>query len=132
MRRTSFVLRWRSFEPRLKSPCNPQDRGVVDYFEALRDILEESKRTSQVVDGLMLLARADSGKETLECAKVDACANRARGCDPGEKMARNAGLGFSAALPDRATPVEADSNLLHRALLILFDNAVKYTQPALR
>ena len=38
-----------------------RDRAAREYLEALDDILEESERTSQVVDSLMLLARADSG-----------------------------------------------------------------------
>ena len=50
-----------------------RDRPAQEYLEALDDILAESERTSQVVDSLMLLARTDYGKETLECAPVDAC-----------------------------------------------------------
>jgi len=50
-----------------------RDRTATEYLEALEEILDESERTSQVVDSLMLLARADSGKESLECVPVDAC-----------------------------------------------------------
>jgi heavy metal sensor kinase len=104
-----------------------KDRTAEEYFEALREILEESERTSQVVDSLMLLARADSGKETLECAQADACAIVREAADQGEKLARNSGLEFTACLPGGPVPIQADSNALRRALLILIDNAVKYT-----
>src|SRR6202035_4981024 len=43
-----------------------RDRPAAEYLEALDEIVEESERTSQMVDSLMLLARTDSGKESLE------------------------------------------------------------------
>jgi heavy metal sensor kinase len=104
-----------------------KDRTAEEYFEALQEILEESERTSQVVDSLMLLARADSGKEALERAGVDACAIVREAADQGEKLTRNHGLQFAASLPNRPVPIQADSNAMRRALLILIDNAVKYT-----
>jgi heavy metal sensor kinase len=104
-----------------------KDRSAGDYFEALTEILEESERTSQVVDSLMLLARADSGTETFDFAHVDACAVVREAADQGEKLARNQGSEFTVNLPNRPLLIQADSNALRRALLILIDNAVKYT-----
>jgi heavy metal sensor kinase len=104
-----------------------RDRTAAEYFEALQEILEESERTSQVVDSLMLLARADSGKEMLECAGADACAIVREAAEQGEKLAHNQGLQFAPSVPNEPVPVKADSNALRRALLILIDNAVKYT-----
>jgi heavy metal sensor kinase len=104
-----------------------KDRTAAEYFEALEEILEESERTSQVVDSLMLLARADSGKDILELVSVDAC-NVLRGAaEQGEKLARSHGLEFATSLPDDPVLIQADGDALRRALLILIDNAVKYT-----
>jgi heavy metal sensor kinase len=103
------------------------DRTAEEYFEALREIQEESERTSQVVDSLMLLARADSGKETFECVETDVSAIVQEAADQGGKLARTAGLDFTADIPGARISVQADSNALRRALLILIDNAVKYT-----
>jgi signal transduction histidine kinase len=103
------------------------DRTAQEYFEALQEILAESERTSQVVDSLMLLARADSGTETLESADEDACSIVREAGDQGAKLARSHGLAFVLRIPDAPVPVAADSNALRRALLILIDNAVKYT-----
>jgi len=104
-----------------------EDRTAQEYFQALQEIVSESERTSQVVDSLMLLARADSGTETLECADIDACTIVREAAAQGEKLARNHDLGFTLSLPNTRVPVEADSSALRRALLILIDNAVKYT-----
>ena len=104
-----------------------RDRAAEEYRRALDDILEESERTSQVVDSLMLLARADSGKGTLECLPADARAVVRGAIEQGEKLAQNHALTFTACLPANPLPIEADSDALRRAILILIDNAVKYT-----
>jgi heavy metal sensor kinase len=104
-----------------------RDRPANEYLAALDEIQEEAERTSQVVDSLMLLARADSAKETLECIPVDAGAIVRSAAEQGERLARSRGVGFSVKLPPDAVPVHADPEALRRALLILMDNAAKYT-----
>src|SRR5436309_11891486 len=104
-----------------------RDRPAQEYLEALDDILEESERTSQVVDSLMLLARTDSGKETLELIPMDACTVVQSAAEQGERLARNQGVEFSVKLPENPIPIHADPDALRRAFLILLDNAVKYT-----
>jgi heavy metal sensor kinase len=104
-----------------------RNRQANEYLEALDDILEESERTSQVVDSLMLLARADAGKEVLERGLVDASSVSRAAVEQGEKLARIRGLHFSASIPDVPIWVHADAEALRRALLILIDNAAKYT-----
>jgi signal transduction histidine kinase len=95
--------------------------------QALNDILEEAERTSQVVDSLMLLARADSGKASLERLPVDACVVVREAAEQGEKLARTHGRDFTVSLPGAPVPIHADCDALRWALLILIDNAVKYT-----
>jgi heavy metal sensor kinase len=104
-----------------------RDRPPAEYLEALDDILEEAERTSQVVDSLMLLARTDSGKETLECVPLDACAVIRGAAEQGERLARNHGIEFHIDLPQSPHTIQADADALRRALLILMDNAAKYT-----
>jgi heavy metal sensor kinase len=104
-----------------------RDRPASEYREALDDILHEAERTSQVVDSLMLLARADSGKETLDLEPVDACVIVKGAAEQGEKLARNKGLRFESGTPTAAVNVQADADALRRVFLILIDNAVKYT-----
>jgi heavy metal sensor kinase len=104
-----------------------RNRQANEYLEALDDILEESERTSQVVDSLMLLARADAGKEVLERAPADASSLSRAAVEQGEKLARMRGLDFSASIPDEPVWVHADAEALRRAFLILIDNAAKYT-----
>jgi len=104
-----------------------RDRPAKEYLEALDEIQEEAERTSQIVDSLMLLARTDSGKEMLDCVAVDACRIVREAAEQGERLARNRGVGFSIDVPPSSIPIQADSEALRRALLILMDNAAKYT-----
>ena len=104
-----------------------EDRPAKEYFEALKDILEESERTSQVVDRLMLLARTDSGKEVLDLTPVDARSVIGSAAEQGERLAKNHGVAFNLDLPESPVPIQADADALRRALLILMDNAAKYT-----
>lgn len=104
-----------------------RDRTAGEYRKALDEILEEAERTSGMLENLMLLARADSGTEGLQRATVDAGAIVQEACVQGEKLARMHGLDFTVRLPETRVAVEANGNAVRRALLILIDNAVKYT-----
>ena len=104
-----------------------RDRRPEEYREALSEILEESERTSKLVDSLMMLARADSGKEDLERVEADATAIVTEAAEQGERLARNRVLDFRVSVPNESLLVIADFEALRRALLILVDNAVKYT-----
>lgn len=104
-----------------------RDRTAGEYLASLDEILEEAERTSQVVDSLMLLARADSSKEVLERLPVDAAAVVQNAAEQGQRLARGRGVAFSLKLPPAPIQIHADAEALRRALLILIDNAAKYT-----
>jgi two-component system, OmpR family, heavy metal sensor histidine kinase CusS len=104
-----------------------RDRAASEYREALSDILGEAERMSQVIDSLMLLARTDSATESIEPIALDARAVVNEAAEQGEKLARSHKVAFEAEIPKTAVPIRAASDALRRALLILLDNAVKYT-----
>ena len=106
-----------------------RDRSDQEYLQALDEILEESVWTSQMVDSLMVLARSDSGKEALEFHLVDMCAVVRNAAEQGEKLVRNRQSSFSKQISDGPVWIDADPDALRRALLILIDNAAKYTPP---
>lgn len=102
-------------------------RSPSEYRDALTDILGEAERMSQVIDSLLLLARTDSGTERIETIALDARTVVREAAEQGEKLAQNHKVVFEAEIPGTAVPIRADSDALRRALLILLDNAVKYT-----
>jgi signal transduction histidine kinase len=75
----------------------------------------------------MLLTRADSGKEMLECVQTDVCAVVRGAIEQGQKLARSRYVELKASVPCSSISIQADSDALRRVVLILVDNAVKYT-----
>lgn len=109
-------------------------RGNVEYLqkageldgEAIADIRSEAERMSTLIDELLTMARADAGQlPTLEPVCLGALLTEV--ARKAEALPHEAA--FTADLPealDRVT-VLAHPDWLRRALLILIDNAFKYT-----
>jgi signal transduction histidine kinase len=107
-----------------------RDRPREELIDALQKILRESRHTTSLVDSLLLLARADSRDEGLSpslplnlSALCQDAANQA-----GE-LASGKGISISTNLGPAVVMVNGDEPALGRLLLILIDNAIKYTPP---
>lgn len=107
-----------------------RSRGEAEYQEALRHILLESERTTMLLEQLLSLARADSGRETLQMQPVDLRSLLRGVVDSWQQVAAIRGLNFSANIDDRESFVMGDETLLHRLADILLDNAFKFTPVA--
>jgi heavy metal sensor kinase len=106
-----------------------KSRGDAEYREALRHILLEAERTSSLVEELLSLARADSGRESLHLTALDLRAAVIEIANEWRHLIEARNLQFTHQFADCDLPVLADRNSLQRLLAILLDNAVKYTPP---
>src|SRR3984957_2660892 len=104
-----------------------RSRGEAEYKESLRHILLESERTTVLIEQLLSLARADSGRETLQLQPVDLRQTLRSVVDGWQRVATLRDLKFSANLDVPDFFVLGDDTLLRRLLDILLDNAFKYT-----
>ncbi len=104
-----------------------KSRGNDEYREALRHILLESERTSSLVEELLLLARADSGRENLHLTLFDLRSAIAETANEWRQLVESRDLQFAQAIADCDLPVMADRRAVQQLLAILLDNAVKYT-----
>lgn len=104
-----------------------KSRGDAEYREALRHILLEAERTSTLVEELLSLARADSGRESLHLRVIDLGAATAEIANEWRPLVEARNLQFTQELEDCELPVFADQRALQRLLAILLDNSVKYT-----
>lgn len=102
-------------------------RSASDYEKALREILSQSERTTELVANLLTLARADTGKHDLHHDAVDLAAVTREANETARKLATAKGLEFTEEVEDRQVGVLGDAQALRRLVLILIDNAVKYT-----
>ena len=104
-----------------------KQRHEADYRQALDEILSESERTTSLIENLLTLARADAGKTQLDRAPVDIGALLFETAEQGEKLASQKGISLTCHPSPRSAFVIGDRASLRRLLLILIDNAVKFT-----
>ena len=99
-------------------------RTEAEYQETLRHGLEELRRLAYMVDDLLFLARAESPRQELDRQALD-----------GMEALRKAWDFFDAAAEEQGVTVtcrgsgmvEAEPQLLHRALTNLLSNALRHT-----
>jgi heavy metal sensor kinase len=102
-------------------------RTVAEYREALTQIHAELEKTSDLVEKLMLLARADYGAEVLHLSSANLGDIVRDACSQGRTLSENKQINFNEQIPDSPVWIKADAQALRRLFLILIDNAVKYT-----
>jgi signal transduction histidine kinase len=91
--------------------------------EALQDVIEESARMARLVDGLLALARADSG-QVLRRSPVQLDQLIRAVYRDAQAMERGAAVTLG---PLDQAQVTGDPDALKQLLLILMDNGLKYT-----
>ena len=104
-----------------------RSRNEAEYREALSHILLETDRTSKLIEELLALARADSGREALDIRPVDLFPTVRESALKWGQVAVVRDLQFEQRYGTQPLPVIGDDNALRRAVDILLDNAFKYT-----
>ena len=104
-------------------------RTAPEYRAALGRILQTSVETSDLLESLLTLARADAGAAGLEMHPLDLNLHLRKAQEQGAVLAADKSLGFTLRTPETPVWIRADAIAIHRLLLILIDNAVKYTPP---
>jgi heavy metal sensor kinase len=102
-------------------------RTLPEYREALSRILQTSVETSEMLENLLTLARADAGASGLEMHTLDLNDHVRKAQQHGEILAAAKSLSFTSQIPEARVLVRADAIAVDRLLSILVDNAVKYT-----
>ena len=102
-------------------------RSEEDYRGSLARILTISEETSELIEDLLTLARADAGAAQLKGQSLDLRPILVKVVHHARFLAFAKGLSFSEHLPFETVPIFADSALIERLLLSILDNAVKYT-----
>ncbi|TNC60898.1 sensor histidine kinase [Rubellimicrobium roseum] len=104
-------------------------RTIEEHRETLGRVVQLAQQMGRLVEDLLFLGRAEVGavrfemqplvlQEVIEIALADA-----------EILAEERGLGLDARLPETILRVEGDAGRLTQAVLIVLDNAVKYSSP---
>ena len=103
-----------------------QSRDPKDYVSTLSAVEAEARRLGGIVDSLLVLARADTGERQIDRDRIflDDIAVDAAGA--ARIVARQKGVEMKVEEFEE-TPVIGDATLIRQLLMILLDNAVKFT-----
>jgi signal transduction histidine kinase len=105
-----------------------QPREAANYVSALQGIEAEARRLGGIVDSLLVLARADAGERQIDKTRIflDDIAIDAAGA--AQVVARQKNVDVTVDLFEEA-PVDGDPILIRQLIMIVLDNAVKFTDP---
>jgi signal transduction histidine kinase len=103
-----------------------QPREAANYVSALQGIEAEARRLGGIVDSLLVLARADAGERLIGKTRIflDDIAIDAAGA--AQVVARQKNVDVTVDLFEDA-PVDGDPILIRQLIMIVLDNAVKFT-----
>ncbi|MDB5937321.1 MAG: ATP-binding region ATPase domain protein [Massilia sp.] len=103
-----------------------QPRDTDHYVSALQSVEAEARRLGGIVDSLLVLARADSGERQIERERffLDDVAIDAAGAE--RVVGRQKGVEVVVEEFEEA-PIVGDPALIRQLIMILLDNAVKFT-----
>jgi len=103
-----------------------QPRDAENYVSALRGVEAEARRLGGIVDSLLVLARADAGEQQIDTARIflDDIAVDAAGA--AQIVARQKNVEVTVDQFEEA-PIQGDPTLVRQLIMIVLDNAVKFT-----
>ena len=104
-----------------------KQRSESEYRQALQRIQSESEDMTQLIEDLLFLARADAAGSPLELGVIDIRTLTETACLDLRPLAEAKSITLTRDLPPSPISVSGNSSALRRTLLILLDNAIKYT-----
>lgn len=106
-----------------------RSRGEAEYRESLQHILSEAERTTKLIEQLLELARADSGREILEMRPLNLPSELRSIFEGWKQVSTVREIRFTANIREGSMFITGDETMLRRVIDILLDNAFKYTSP---
>ncbi len=104
-------------------------RTREELLEAMGRIARESEHTTQLINDLLLLARADAQVDLQVRTATDLCSAVSDVLERTEPLAQNKHLEVRSDISSLPLFVESGPDLVERLVFILMDNALKYTLP---
>jgi heavy metal sensor kinase len=118
---TPLTILQGEIEVALRLPRSPDE-----YQRVLSSALEESARIARLVEGLLLLSRADAGVLRMDRQPVDLAKLLAETVDYAQVLGKSHGVALECE-PVAPLTIRGDSQHLRRLLLNLVENGIKYT-----
>jgi signal transduction histidine kinase len=120
----------------LKTPLTVLRSGLEDFLDrghlnpsqrrAVAGLLEQTTRLSRIVESLLLLSRADTGRLVLDLQPLDLVGLIQDCLEDGQILARKKAVALECRLPERL-PASVDPGRFSQILMNLLENAIKYS-----
>lgn len=112
---------------RLESLFRKPDHTILDESESIAQALNETRRLTGLTADLLTIARSDANQLTLEKETVETTAFLTELVLPFQEMAELEEKMFTLAVSDSPSVV-MDRKKIYQVIVILLDNAIKYTK----
>ncbi len=99
----------------------------ADLLETLEETLLVANRMAELIDALLVLARADEGRARLHVEKVDLSELLSELAETAGILGEQALVSVEVALPERPITLAVDRSRIRQLLMNLLTNAIKYT-----
>jgi len=93
----------------------------------LEETLQEIRRTTELVETLLTLARVDEGRMELHRERVDVAGVVSEVYETAQILGEVAGVDVQVTVPEVPVVVDADRGRLRQLVMNIAENAVKYT-----
>lgn len=100
---------------------------IIDKSEEISLTLNETKRLTKLVKDLLILSRADSNKIALQKENINIDEYIKGLINPYKEIAEMEGKKIELEL-DYKLDIDVDTNKIYQLMIILLDNAIKYTE----
>ncbi len=121
--RTPLTIIQNSLEHLFTKP----DHTILDESESIAQALAETRRLTGLTSDLLTIARNDSDERTIDKTVIQSTTFLTELVKPFAEMAKIDEKSFTCELGKDAN-VQVDAKKIHQVLVILLDNALKYTQ----
>lgn len=108
-------------------PLRHGSKPEAVYRDALERIVTQSLEMGRLVDDLVFLSRSETDTIRFEPRRTDLVTIVADAVHEGEILGRAKGISIEAAYSTRPVWITADAQRLKQALVIILDNAIKYS-----
>ena len=103
-----------------------QPREAANYVSALRGVEAEARRMGGIVESLLVLARADAGEQQIDTARIFLDDIAVDAASAAQIVARQKNVEVTIDQFEEA-PIQGDPTLVRQLIMIVLDNAVKFT-----
>lgn len=105
-----------------------RDKQVDEYKTSLRNIADSARQLGVVIDDLLILARTDVENLALARTPIDAQDVLREALNEAQTLGQERGIHWALEVTPEPLPMLADSRRLRQLLMLILDNAVRYSR----